>query len=86
MDNERKINIELTPYDALALLSFITEMLHGCNPKETRLTAILQAKENFFNEIAAKTTPDDLENCYVQREVNILLGKEPDLEDNGQRT
>ena len=72
-----KIKIELTPYNALTLLSFIREFVNEENEDEYQFKAIHQAADQLEQEIADAMTEEHWEEVDRENQINQLIGKSP---------
>lgn len=74
---DQKISIELTPFQALAILAFMREFVNDENKEVAELAAIHEAVEAYEQEIYNKVTYEMMEDVEAENEVNFLLGKQP---------
>lgn len=72
MDNT-KVPIELTPYNALAILSFLREFEYD----EPHLKALGEAVQEFENSMCRGISVDQIEDAKAENQVNQLIGKSP---------
>jgi len=68
-----KVPIELTPFDALSILTFLLEFEYD----HPQLQALKTSIDNFRAEIYLKITNDQIDDAFAERSVNKLLGKDP---------
>lgn len=73
----KKINIELTPYNAVAILSFLREYFNEETEGDYQFKAMQDATAQYEQEIYAKLSPDLLDDAMQENEVNRLIGKWP---------
>jgi hypothetical protein len=71
-----KVIIKLTPYDALQILTFLTEM--KADMDHPYFESLKKSIQNYRNELVAKMSMDQIDDAYADRAVNTLLGKEPE--------
>lgn len=74
MDNT-KVPIELTPYDAITILSFLREFDYTTHPHLKSLGEVVQ---RFEDEVCNVIDDEHLEDCKAETKVNQLLDKTPD--------
>lgn len=68
-----KVPIELTPFDALSILTFLKEY----DLSHPQLQALNTAVKNYENEVCKNITMDQIDDAKAERAVNILIDKEP---------
>ena len=73
-----KIKIQLKPYDAMAILSFLREFLNEDNINEPELQAMHEAVLNYENEILNNTTEKHLQEVEIENIKNRAFGRCPD--------
>lgn len=73
----KKVQLALSPYCALTICSFLAEFREDFD-KDKELIGLKTAFEEFFKEVALKTSQDQIKDAIAEVEVNILLGKSPD--------
>lgn len=73
----KKVTIELTPYDALAILKFCREFVNDDTKGDRRFKAIQDAVDEYENEIYKKLSIEQLDDAIAENEVNFLIGKWP---------
>ena len=69
-----KIKIELRPYEALSIMCFLKEF----NYSHPQLQALSNSVDAFEKEIYLKVSSDHVKIAEAEREVDILLGKNPE--------
>lgn len=67
------MKIEITPHQALTICNIIN--LFDLENKQG--TVLKEIQETITEQIAKKCSMEEIEECFAQREVNVLLGKEP---------
>lgn len=72
-----KLKIELEPYTALALISFLREFVNEENADDFRFKAIHDAVAEYEKQVYDRITPDQLQDAMHENEVNRLTGKWP---------
>ena len=77
MTDVSKITIELTPYDAASILSFMREFFDEGNKDVPHFKAIHKAVDCFSKEITDNITVDQLDDMQAENQVNQLIGKSP---------
>ena len=70
-----KVPIELSPYDALQILTFMTEMKSSMN--HPHFDSLKESFKNYSDEVYIKIRIDQIEDAEAERAVNQLLNKEP---------
>ena len=71
------VNIELSPYNALAILCFCHEFLEDQAKDDYRFKAIFDAVHEYEQQIYKKVTEKQLQDAIAENEVNRLIGKWP---------
>ena len=74
----KNIKIELTPYDALAILKFCREFVNDGTKNDYRFKAIQDAIDEYEKEIYKKLSNEQLDDAIFENEVNRLIGKFPE--------
>lgn len=74
---EQKVKIELTPYNALAILSFMREYINDENKHDPELKAIHESVDEFTKQIYTKMTMSQLNAGIFESKVNDMIGKHP---------
>lgn len=72
-----KLNIELSTYDAVAIMSFCQEYFNEDNKHVPQYRAMHEAINRMEVEIYSKVTLDQAKDCMQESEVNQLIGKSP---------
>lgn len=72
-----KVKIELRPYDAIAILSFLREFINDENKNDSRLAAIHETVKEYEDEIHKNMTSDMLEDAILENSINGLAGRHP---------
>lgn len=75
---DSKIKIELSPFNALEILSFLKEFINESTDNKPEYEAITKAVDEYKNQIIANASLDQIEDAFAEREVNILLNRLPD--------
>lgn len=71
------IKIELTPYAALSILSFLREYINEDTQHRMEFQAINECVLEYEKEVFKKTDLDHLEDALVENNINKMLGKAP---------
>lgn len=73
-----KVKIELEPYNAVAILSFLREFVNeeSCSG-EYQFQAIFEAVYEYEQELAKRLTEKDWDEIRATNNVNQLIGKSP---------
>jgi hypothetical protein len=71
------VKIELSPYNALTLLSFMREFVNESNTDDYRLNAIHEAVNQYEKSMTKNITLDQIDDAKVENQVNQLIGKSP---------
>lgn len=74
----RKVKIELRPYDALVILSFLREYINEENRNIPEMAAIQETVDAYEKEIYKKVDLDMVEDASVENTVNRLCGRQPE--------
>ena len=72
-----KVKITLTPYTALAILSFCREYVNDEVKGDLKFKAIYDSVAEYESEVYKKLSLDQLEDASVENSVNKLTGKWP---------
>ena len=72
-----KVKIQLTPYNALSIFSFLREFINNENSDEPEFKAIHEAVNQYENEIVKNITEDHIDDFNAENKVNQLIGKSP---------
>lgn len=73
----QKVRIELRPYDALEILSFLREYINEDNKNIPQLAAIHETVDAYEKEIYDKVNLEMLENAKLENEVNKICNRQP---------
>lgn len=73
----RKVLIELSPYNALAILAFCREYINDETEGDYRVKAIQDAVKEYENEIYKKVGMPQLDDAIAENQVNKVIGKCP---------
>jgi hypothetical protein len=71
-----KIKIELTPYEALSILSFLEEFKEDFEQR-TECEALRNCITSFRDQVYAKISMSDMDDVIAENEVMKLVGKAP---------
>lgn len=74
----KKVKIELRPYDALGILSFLREYINEKNRHDPKMAAIHETVDAYEKEIYKKVDLDMVEDASVENAVNRLCGRQPE--------
>ena len=72
-----KVKIELTPYNALSIWSFLQEYINDDNSDEPEFKAIHEAIKEYKNSVVANMTEEQFNDGSHENKVNQLIGKSP---------
>ena len=72
-----KVKIELTPYNALAILAFLREYINDENKHDSRFAAIHESVDEYAKEIFTKANNEQISAGIFESKVNDLLGRHP---------
>lgn len=70
-----KVPIELSPYDALQILTFLEELKPDM--KHRHFDSLKESIQNYSDEVYTKIRIDQVDDAKAERAVNQLLNKEP---------
>lgn len=73
----QKLNIELSTYDAVSILSFCQEWFNSDNRHVMKYRAMHEALDRLEFEIYSKVTMEQAQECCHENQVNQLIGKSP---------
>ena len=73
----KNVTIELTPYDALAILKFCREFINDDTKGDYRFKAIEDAVNEYEKQIYKKVSSEQLDDAIAENQVNRLIGKWP---------
>ncbi len=71
------VKIELSPYNALTLLSFMREFVNDSCVEDYRLTSLMQAVDQYEKSMSKNITMEQIDDAKAENEVNQLIGKSP---------
>lgn len=71
------VKIEITPYNALTILSFCREFINDDNKDNYMFKAIHEAVQQFENQVYEKIDDTMFEDAMQENQVNQLIGKSP---------
>ena len=74
----KKVKIELRPYDALGILSFLRECFNDDNRNDKILSATHETVDAYEKEIYKNCDLDMVEDAEVENTVNRLTGRQPE--------
>lgn len=72
-----KVKIELTPYAAMSLLSFLSEFESDMVGLGEQGKALWDAYKEYESEVVKNITNEQLEEGEAENKVNQLIGKSP---------
>jgi NH3-dependent NAD+ synthetase len=72
-----KVKLELTPYNAMAILKFCREFINDETKCDYRYKAIQDAVDEYEQQIYDKVSEEQLDDAIAENEVNHLIGKWP---------
>lgn len=72
-----KVKIELTPYNAMALYSFLSEFESDIVSLGEKGKALWDAYKEYESEVVKNSTQQQLEDGFAKNQVNQLIGKSP---------
>jgi hypothetical protein len=75
--NPNNVPIELSPYNALTILSFMREFVNERMPKEYRFQAIREAVDEFEFQLTRNITDEQHAAVLEELKINKLIGKVP---------
>ena len=73
----KNVTIELTPYDALAILKFFREFINDDTKGDYRFKAIEDAVNEYEKQIYKNVSSEQLDDAIAENQVNRLIGKWP---------
>ena len=68
---EQKVNIELTPYDALLIYGFLLEFKEDLS----RCKLWAEALKSYEDQLVEKITDEQIDDANAEREMNNLLNR-----------
>jgi hypothetical protein len=74
----KKVKLELTPYNALAIIKFCREFINEDNKDDYRFKAIHEAVDEYEKEIYKNVSIEQLDDAIAENKVNHLIGKWPE--------
>lgn len=74
----RKVKIELRPYDALTILSFLREYINDENKNDPQFASIHETVNAYEKEIYEKVDVNMVEDAALESEVNRLTNRQPE--------
>ncbi len=83
-DRKLKIPVQLSPYNALTLLSFLWEFIPDKANVPYKLTALKEAIDEYSDQIFLNITEEQFEDYKKENEINQLIGKSPKSQRNGK--
>ena len=72
-----KVNIELRPYDALIIMSFLREYFNDSNKNVPEFASMHETVDNYEQEIYSKISLDHLDDAILESDVNMITGRSP---------
>lgn len=77
MADKTKVPIEMSPYNAISILSFCREFINDDLPDEYRYQAIKEAVLELELQLGRHLTDEQWEEILAENQVNQLIGKSP---------
>ena len=77
MNKDNKIRIEITPYNAISILSFCREFINEDTPNKYHFQAIMEAVDELELQLGRILTDEHFEEIRAENELNKLIGKIP---------
>ena len=77
MNKDNKIRIEITPYNAISILSFCREFINEDTPNKYHFQAIREAVDELELQLGRILTDEHFEEIRAENELNKLIGKIP---------
>ena len=77
MNKDNKIRIEITPYNAISILSFCREFINEDTPNKYHFQAIREAVDELELQLGRILTDEHFEEIRDENELNKLIGKIP---------
>jgi hypothetical protein len=74
----KKVTIELTPYNTLAILSFLREYVNDETKGISEFQAINDAVDEYEKQVYSNISDSQIEDAIAESEVNDLIGKHPE--------
>lgn len=72
-----KVKIELTPYNAATIFSFLREFIEEDADVPYKLVALKSAIDEYCNEFFENITEEQFEDYKKENEINQIIGKSP---------
>ena len=72
-----KMKLELEPYNAITILSFLRDFVTKESCKDYRLKALLDSADELELELGKRLTEEHWEDIISTDQVNQLIGKSP---------
>lgn len=72
-----KVKLQLRPYTALGILSFMREYINKSNSNIQELAAIHEAVDEFEEEIGKNISTDQIEDARLEVRVNDITNRHP---------
>lgn len=76
-----KVNIQLTPHNAICILSFLCEFFTDENKDVPEFAAIHEALHEYETQIVNNINHEQIDDAIAEAEVNKLLGKSPNSDE-----
>jgi lipoate-protein ligase A len=73
----KKVNLELRPYTALAIVKFCREFINDENKRDKRFAAIHESVQEYEDEVYKKISMNQLEDAILECMVNDLTERHP---------
>jgi len=71
------VNLELNPYNAITILSFLREFVNDDLADVYMFQAIREAVNEYESELTKKLTDDQWNEINMVNQINQLIGKSP---------
>lgn len=68
-----KVTMQLEPYNALTILCFLREFKYD----HRAMQSLGDAVDRYEQEIEKQITSEHLDDAYITREINQVIGREP---------
>lgn len=72
-----KVKLELEPYNAIIILSFLREFVNEENADEYQFQSIHEAVKEYETELSRRLTEEQWNEIDAVNQVNQLIGKSP---------
>lgn len=76
-----KITIQLTPHNAICILSFLCEFFTDENKDVPEFAAMHEALHEYETQIVNNINHEQIDDAIAEAEVNKLLGKVPNRDE-----